>query len=133
MENTLDVARKNLQDKLTFCYGDGKGGCASLGYGLQRVVDLAVYECAKKYIAAYEENYFGKDFAEEMAKSPLQVMPLPKPNTAIDIEINESCFYKDVRHLIEKICKDHEGKHDLRITIKDLRIHCTDLESEENE
>lgn len=115
-EKKLDDAREILRDKLTFCYGDGKGGWASLGYGLQRVADLAVYECAKKYIAAYEENYFDKDFVEELAKQPIQAMPLPKPKTAVDFELEISGWtVEQVSEVAKKIREECGDKCNLHI------------------
>ena len=110
-EKKLDNARGILRDKLKFYYGD-----ASLDCGLKRVADLAVYECAQKYVATYEKNYFDEIFAKEMAKQPIQVMPLPKPKTVVDFEIDATHWdFPQIAEYIKKLCEEHEGKRDLHI------------------
>ena len=45
--------------------------------------------------------------------------PIEKPKTIVefDIDEHEKC-YTSLNPLIEKICADHTGKHELRINVK---------------
>lgn len=85
-------------------------------YLLTAPYNLGLYTAAKELITAYEE-ISDKDI-EEMAKQPLQVMPLPKKKTTIDFELDVTRWdYDQVAEYTKKLCEEHEGKRDLHIKI----------------
>ena len=59
-----------------------------------------------------------RDALEEMAKMPLLAVPLPKPKTVIEFELEVNGWTtEEVSEVTKKICEEHEGKRDLHIKI----------------
>lgn len=57
-----------------------------------------------------------RDALEEMAKLPLQVMPLPKPKTVIEFEFSQDYWeLEQILKATKKICEEIDGKRDIYI------------------
>lgn len=61
---------------------------------------------------------FSWDDKQEFETMPLQAMPLPKPKTVIEFELEVNGWTtEEVSEVTKKICEEHEGKRDLHIKI----------------